>query len=141
MATDINHTVLIGNLTKDVELKYSTSGGAIGNFSIAVNRGRKDANGQWIDDTSFFECKVFGKTAENLKPYLTKGQKVAIDGYLKQDRWKDQQGQNHSKVVVGINQIELLGGKKDNSSNTNGYDGGYNNSSYDNGYDGGYGYN
>ena len=70
--------------------------------------------------------------AESMKPYLRKGQKIAVDGYLKQDRWVDQQTQqNRSKVVIGIEQLELLGGKKEEN-------GGYNNSSYDNGYDGGY---
>lgn len=132
MAQDINSVILIGRLTADMELGYTVAGGAIGKFTIAVNRSRKDASGQWVQEGSFFECKLYGKMSESLKPFLKKGVQVCVDGYLKRERWQDQQtGQNRSKIIIGINQIELLGGKKEEN-------GGYNNSGYDNGYDGGY---
>ena len=69
MAADLNHVVLIGRLTRDAELKYTTSGFAISNFSVAVNRRRKNGE-QWIEEASFFEINLYGKSAESLKPYL-----------------------------------------------------------------------
>ena len=79
--TDINTTVLVGRLTKDIEIKYTNSGAAIGNLSIAVNRSRIQDN-QWVDEASFFDVKIYGKMAESLRPYLTKGKQIAVEGFL-----------------------------------------------------------
>lgn len=106
--TDLNHVVLIGRLTQDAELKYTQNGYAISTFSIAVNRSRKNGD-QWVEEASFFEISLYGKSAENLKPYLVKGKQVAIDGELRQDRWESD-GQKRSKVVVVANNIQLVGG-------------------------------
>lgn len=111
---NINTSVLVGNLTKDLDLSYTAGGMAVGKFTLAVNRDIKK-DGQWIKEADFFECVAFGKQPENLKPYMTKGKQVAIEGYLKQDRWQDQQsGQNRSKVTIVANNIQLLGGKDNN---------------------------
>lgn len=136
MATDLNRVILVGWLTQDAELAYTTTGVAISKFSLAVNRSRKDSSGQWVNEVSFFEIRVIGKLGENLKNYLLKGKQIGLVGFLKQERWKDQQGQNRNKIIITAEEIELLGGKKEEND-------GYNNSSYDNGYDGGYndGYN
>lgn len=109
--TDINRTVLVGRLTRDIEITRTNSGAAIGNASIAVSRSRKQ-NGQWTDETSFFDVKIFGKTAESLSPYLTKGRQIAVEGYLKQERWQ-KDGQNFSRVTVGAENVELLGGNSE----------------------------
>lgn len=108
MATDLNHVTLIGRLTRDAELKYTSAGFAISTFSIAVNRRRKNGE-QWIEEASFFEVNLYGKSAESLKPYLVKGKQVAVDGELRQDRW-EQDGQPRSKVVIAANNVQLLGG-------------------------------
>lgn len=108
MATDLNHVTLIGRLTRDAELKYTSAGFAISSFSIAVNRRRKNGE-QWIEEASFFEVSLYGKSAESLKPYLVKGKQVAVDGELRQDRW-EQDGQPRSKVVIAANNVQLLGG-------------------------------
>lgn len=108
MAADINHIVIIGRLTRDADLKYTSGGFAVSNFSIAVNRRRKNGD-QWIEEASFFEINLYGKSAESLKPYLVKGKQVAIDGELRQDRW-EQDGQPRSKVVIVANNVQLLGG-------------------------------
>ena len=109
MAVDLNHVTLIGRLTTDApELTYFQSGAAKVVFSIAVNRRKKNGE-QWVDEVSFFEIQLFGKSAENLKPYLTKGKQVAVDGELRQDRW-EKDGQKHSKVYVVANNVQLLGG-------------------------------
>lgn len=116
MANDINHVDLIGRLTKDIELSYTAGGLAIGKMSIAVNRSKKSGD-QWIDDVSYFEVKAFGKIAENLKPYLTKGKQIAVSGFLKQERW-EKDGQKLSKVTIGAEEIQLIGGNKEGSSST-----------------------
>ena len=126
---DINSVNIIGRLTKEAELNYSGAGAAIVNFSIAVDHMKKKDG---TADTSFFNCKVFGKLGETLHKYMTKGKQVAIRGYLKQERW-EKDGQKQSRVCINCEEIELLGG------NNNAAGAGYGN---DNGYgnDGGYGY-
>ena len=105
---DLNRVVLIGRLTKDVELRYSNSGVCFGHFSVAVNRSRKTESG-YVDEVSFFECDIVGKTAENLATYLRKGKQVAVEGELEQKRWtKD--GGNFQKIVVNVYSVQLLGG-------------------------------
>ena len=118
---DLNLVVLVGNIVRTVgedekSFGYLQSGTPVAKFSIAVNRSKKDASGQWVDEANFFEINLFGKMAESLKPYLTKGTKIAVKGELKQDRWTDQSGANHTKVSVMANNIQLLGGKKNEQS-------------------------
>ena len=105
---DINNVVLVGNLVRDCELRYMQNGNAVGSLSIACNRNKKQADGTWGTEVSYFDIVLFGKTAENLKQYLTKGKKVAVQGFLKQDRWTDQQGNNRSRISVIAESIELL---------------------------------
>ena len=111
---DVNHVVLIGRCTRDAELKYTSGGMAIGKFSLAVNRKKKSGE-QWVDEASFFDVTCFGKTAENLAQYMTKGKQVGVDGSLHQDRW-EKDGQNMSRVVVNADNIQLLGGGTEQSS-------------------------
>ena len=118
--TDLNHVMLIGRLTRDAELKYTSGGFAISNFSIAVNRRRKNGE-QWVEEANFFDITLYGKSAENLKQYLIKGKQVAVDGELRQDRW-EQDGQPRSRVVIAANNIQLLGGGS--ASSAGGYAGG-----------------
>ena len=108
--SDINRVVLVGNLTKDVALKYTAGGMAIGELSIAVNSRRKVGD-QWQDEASFFDVTLFGKSAEGLQPYLVKGKKVGVDGRLQQQRWQNKEGQSRSKVIVLADNVALLGGR------------------------------
>ena len=110
MANDTNAVMIIGRLTRDMELRYASGGMAIGSFSIAVNRRVKKGD-DWADEASFFDCTAFGKTAENLITYMVKGKQVVILGSLKQERW-EKDGQNHSKIVIIAENIQLLGGDK-----------------------------
>jgi single-strand DNA-binding protein len=106
MAIDVNSLVIIGNLTRDMELSYiQGSGTAVGQFGIAVNYRKGNA-----DAVSFFNCKAFGKQAENLKPYLLKGKKVAIAGTIRCDNYKDKEGNNKSAFYIVCDSIQLLGG-------------------------------
>ena len=111
MATDLNVVAVTGRLTRAAELKYSNGGMAFAKFSIAVNRRTKKGD-QWVDDASFFDCTLFGKSAESLNSYLTKGQQVAINGSLVQERW-EQDGQNRSRVGIIVNSITLLGSRQE----------------------------
>jgi single-strand DNA-binding protein len=106
---DINQVVLIGRLTRDVELKYTNSGFAIANLSLAVNR-RVKRDDTWQEEGHFFNCVLIGKRAEALAQYLVKGKQVGIQGELRQNRW-EQDGQPRSRVEIFINDIQLLGGR------------------------------
>lgn len=105
----INHVVLVGNLTRDAELKYTNSGLAIAHFTLAVNR-RVKKDDSWQDEPSFFDCDLMGKSAEAVQQYLVKGKQVAVQGELRQDRW-EQDGQRRSKVVIHVWNLQLLGGR------------------------------
>ena len=105
---DINHVVLVGRLTRDAELKYTSSGIAVCNFAIAVNRRRKTGD-DWSEEASFFDVVLWGRQGEALNQYLVKGKQVAIDGELRQNRW-EQDGQTRSKVEIVANNIQLIGG-------------------------------
>lgn len=100
--------VLVGNLTRDAQLKYTPSGFPICTFGIAVNT-RKKSGDQWVDEANFFDIELFGKSAESLNQYLTKGKMVGVEGELRQDRW-EQDGQTRSKVKIVANKVNLLGG-------------------------------
>lgn len=117
--TDLNHVVLIGRLTQDLgsderSFGYVGNGQARANVSIAVNRSKKNGD-QWVDEVNFFNVTIWGKTAENLKPYLTKGKQICVEGHLKQDRW-EKDGQKQSRVSIVADSVQLLGGRNDGSS-------------------------
>ena len=105
---DINLVVLVGRLTRDAELKYTTGGQAVCKFSVAVNRRRKNGE-QWEDEANYFDVVLWGRQGESLNQYLLKGKTVGVEGELRQDRWQ-QDGQNRSKVEIVANSIQLLGG-------------------------------
>lgn len=105
---DINHVVLVGRLTRDAELRYTSSGIPVCNFAIAVNR-RKRTGDDWSEEASFFDIVLWGRQGEALNQYLVKGRQVAIDGELRQNRW-EQDGQQRSRVEIVANNLQLLGG-------------------------------
>jgi single-strand DNA-binding protein len=104
---DINHVILVGRLTRNAELKYTTSGGAVSKFGLAINQRRKKDD-QWVDEAHFFDVVVWGKTAEALNQYLVKGKQVGIEGQLRQSRW-EQDGQARSRVEISASNVMLLG--------------------------------
>lgn len=106
---DINHVILVGRLTRDAELKYTNTGFAITNFSLAVNR-RMKKDDTWQEEASFFNAVLFGKRAEAIHQYLTKGKQIGIQGELRQNRW-EQEGQSRSRVEIVVNDIQFLGGR------------------------------
>ena len=111
--TDINNVTLVGRLTKDADIRYTTSGTAVLNFSVAVNESRKQGD-QWVEEVSFFDATLFGKMGESIHKYMAKGKQVAISGRLQQQRWQ-KDGQNYSKVAVVANYVQLFGSAQGNS--------------------------
>lgn len=117
MASDLNNINIVGRLTKDAELKFTNSGFQITTMSLASNRSVKKQD-QWIEEASFFDLKLLGNRGESLAQYLTKGTQLAVNGEIVQERW-EQEGQKRSKIVIMVNNIQLLGGNKDNSNGGN----------------------
>lgn len=107
MSKNINTVVIAGYTAKDPELKVTPSGNAILSFSLAVNDTKKNAQGEWEETADFFYCRVFGKRAESLAQYITKGSKLTINGRLHQDRWQAPDGTNRSCVSIIAQDIEL----------------------------------
>ena len=105
---DVNHVILIGRLTRDAELKYTSGGMAVCKFSIAVNKKKKSGD-QWVDEANFFDIVLWGKQGESINQYLVKGKQVAVEGELHQNRW-EQDGQSRSKVEINADNVQLLGG-------------------------------
>lgn len=117
MSQDINVSIIVGRCVRDAELRYTASGQALSNFSVATNRRIKKGD-EWVDDTSFVEFTLWGKQAEGLNKYLTKGTQVVIQGHLKQERWTDKDGANKSKLAVHVDDIQLVGGKRESQPET-----------------------
>lgn len=113
---DINRVIEIGHLARDEYLKYTPGGMAIGNISIAINR-RVKKDQDWVDEANYFDVVIFGKQAESLQRFLTKGKQIAVDGFLKQERWTDQDGHIRSAIKIVANDIQLLGGKEGSQNN------------------------
>jgi single-strand DNA-binding protein len=111
MAEDLNRVILVGRLTRDAELQYTNTGWAICKMGLAVNRRRKQGD-QWVDEANFFDVTLFGKRAESLSQYLSKGTQLAVEGQLRQERW-EQDGNKRSKVTIEATNIQLLGSRND----------------------------
>ncbi len=106
-----NKTVLAGNLTRDIELRYAPSGTAVANTAIATSRKFKKQDGTQSEEVCFIDLAFFGRTAEIANQYLKKGSKVLIEGRLKFDQWQDQNGQKRSKHSVIVESMQMLGDK------------------------------
>ena len=104
-----NRIVLVGHLTRDIDLRYTQGGAAIGSCGIAVTR-KFSVNGEKREETCFIDITFFGKQAEIANQYLSKGSKLLIEGRLKFDQWQDNNGQNRSKHTVAVENMEMLGG-------------------------------
>jgi single-strand DNA-binding protein len=115
MATDLNTVVLIGRFTRDPEYKIVNEGSSLVNFSIANNR-TYVVNGEKKDETHFFDCVAWGKLAEIIKQYGSKGKQVLVEGRLVQETWDTPDGKKASKVRIRTENIQLLGSKSLNSS-------------------------
>jgi single-strand DNA-binding protein len=104
-----NRVILVGNLTRDPELRYIPSGTAVSDIGLAVNDRIKRGD-QWVDETTFVDITLWGRTAEIANEYLSKGSPVLIEGRLKLDRW-EKDGQKHSKLKVVGDKLQMLGSR------------------------------
>lgn len=118
---DLNKIFLLGRLTRDLgtdarSFSYVGNGIAKAEVSIACNRSKKQGD-KWVDETSYFNITIWGKTAENLKPYLTKGREILVTGFLKQDRW-EKDGKKESRINIVAEDVKLIGGKGENKTDS-----------------------
>ena len=105
-----NRVILMGNLTRDIELKYTQSGLAVTDVGIAVSDRRKNQAGEWVEETTFVDVTLWGRTAEVASEYLSKGSPIFIEGRLKLDTWESE-GQKRSKLRVVGERMQMLGGR------------------------------
>jgi len=138
-----NRVILVGNLTRDIELRYIPSGTAVAEIGMAVNDRVKKGD-QWVDETTFVDVTLWGRTAEVANQYLTKGSNVLIEGRLKLEQW-EKDGQKRSKLKVVADKMQMLGGRGEGGGSGGGAPRGgasrapaRQQESYDSGFDGGY---
>jgi single-strand DNA-binding protein len=120
MARNINRVIVVGNLTRDPELRHTPSGSAVCSLRIAVNSSRKDETGQWVDKPNYFDVTVWGQQGENCAQYLAKGRPVAIDGRLDWREWEAQDGSKRQAVEIIANSVQFLG-SRDGNAGGNGF--------------------
>ncbi|RDU63579.1 single-stranded DNA-binding protein [Helicobacter didelphidarum] len=126
-----NKVIMVGNLTRDVELRHLNTGVALATIGLASNRKYKRQDGTQIDDTCFVDVTLFGRTAEIANQYLKKGSKVLIEGRLNYETWSDQQGNKRSKHTIIAEGLQMLDSRSQGDyshqdmSNSQGY-GNYN---------------
>lgn len=106
-----NKVMLMGNLTRDVEMRFTPSGMALGKFGLAVNRKFRDSKtNEMREEVTFVDVEAWGKTAETISQYLRKGQPIFIEGRLKYDQWEDKQtGQKRSRLLVVADRFQFIG--------------------------------
>lgn len=131
-----NRVILLGNVTRDIEIKYLQSGMAVAEIGLAVNDRRKDQSGQWIEETTFVDVTLWGRTAEVAGEYLSKGSPVLVEGRLKLDSW-EKDGQKRSKLRVVGEKMQLIptgqakSGPRAGGGNRGGGGGNFDGPSYD----------
>jgi single-strand DNA-binding protein len=115
MAGSYNKVLLMGNLTRDIELKYTPSNQPVAQIGIACNRRYKTKEGEDRDEVTFVDCEAWGRTAEIMKQYLAKGRPVFLEGRLKLDTWQDKEGQNRSRLKVVVDNFQFVDSRDPNS--------------------------
>ncbi len=121
-----NRVILLGNITRDPELRFIPNGMAVVDIGLAVNDRRKDASGNWFDEPTFVDVTLFGRNAEIVCEYTKKGSPILIEGRLKMDTWETD-GQKRSKIKVIGERVNLVGGRNQNAGDgqSSGRPGGY----------------
>ena len=116
MAANLNKVLIMGNLTRDPELKYVPSGTAVASFGLAANRTYTDSNGERQEDTCFVDIVAWNRLAEVCGDYLTKGKPVFVEGRLQYHSWESEDGGKRSKLEVVAQNIQFLGATKADGS-------------------------
>lgn len=105
---NLNRVMLMGNLTRDPELRYTPNNTAVAGFGLAVNRRFKDGQGQMQEEVTFVDCDAWGRTAEVINQYLRKGNPIFVEGRLKLDQWQDKEGQKRSRLKVVVENFQFI---------------------------------
>lgn len=113
MPANLNKVQVIGNVTRDVDLKRTQGGTAVCDIGIAVNENRKDANGQWQEETLFLDVTLWGRNAEIADEYAGKGASVYVEGRMKLEAWTDPNGYERKKLKIIGDRLQLLGGRSE----------------------------
>lgn len=113
--TAYNKVILIGNLTRDPELKLLNNGDTAGKISIAINYDKK-VNGERQTDTTFVDIDIYGKNAETIQKYFSKGKPILVEGRLEMQKWKTQMNENRQKLVVRMDSFKFVGTKSGEAS-------------------------
>lgn len=109
MSANLNKVFLMGNLTRDPELRHTARGASVANFSIAVNRSFKGADGEYKKEVAFFNIIAWGKTGENCSKYLAKGRPVLVEGRLQNRSYETQDGQKRHVTEIVADNVQFLG--------------------------------
>lgn len=125
MAGNLNKVFLLGNLTRDPELRHTAQGTSVANFSIAVNRTYKGNDGDFKKETSYFNIIVWGKTGENCAKFLTKGRPVLVEGRLQNRSYETQEGQKRTVTEIVADNVQFLGGGRSDAAEEGGNDPGF----------------
>jgi single-strand DNA-binding protein len=121
MSRGVNKVILLGNLGKDPEVKYTQSGMAIARFSLATTERAKDKDGNWQDKTEWHNLVAFGRTAEVAGEYLKKGRTIYIEGALRTSSWDDKEsGQKKYRTEVIVNDLVMVGGQREGGEGSGG---------------------
>ncbi len=115
MARSFNQVILMGNLTRDPELRQIPSGQSVTNFSLALNRSYKDQSGEWQEATDYVDVVAWGSLGERVAQYVTKGRPVLVNGRLQSRNW-EQDGQKRSKVEVVAQDVTFLGARGESAN-------------------------
>jgi single-strand DNA-binding protein len=108
VAVAVNRVLLGGNLTRDPQVRFLANEQAVANFGLAINRRFKGSDGQMKDEVTFIDIEAWGRTAELVGQYLTKGRACFVEGRLKLDNWDDKDGQKRSKIKVVADSVQFL---------------------------------
>jgi single-strand DNA-binding protein len=119
MAANINRVVLVGNLTRDPELRHTPGGTPVCSLRVAVNDRKRDESGNWVDAPNYFSISVFGNQAESCAQYLSKGRPVGVDGKLRWREWQAQDGSKREAVEVVADSVQFLGSRGDGEGGGN----------------------
>ena len=114
----INKVLLLGNLGKDPEVRFSNDQKPIATLSIATGEKRKNASGEWVEHTEWHKVVCFGKTAELCQKYLKKGRQVFIEGTIRTRKWQDKEGKDRYTTEILCNSLQFVGSKGDNDSSS-----------------------
>ena len=120
MAGSVNKVFLMGNLTRDVQLKHTANNTAVANIGLAVNRRYRNNAGEMQEETTFVDCEARGRTAETMGKYLSKGRPVFVEGRLRLNEWEDRDGNKRSKLLVVVDTFTFVDSRGGGGGNSGG---------------------